>query len=361
MVSPRPDRGAQSLAASGTSRRCGWRRPGRASEIRPAAARAGAAGRRGRCCAAAGPLRPRSASPARSRGRRAPLSPRSRSLDRPPRADAGLEAALDPDRVADPGDDPLVEQRVAELAPGPARRRRRAAARRVEARRQGSGPSRIRRGSLRSSRLAASARSVGPPNCDGLARLVEQHQPRRPARRAIAVGGDRRPAPVHPEVAVQDEVRRRSAAAGSCRAPRRARRVRPRELGHPSLQAPSAGSAPRRADVRCPRAPRPAARRRGGSCRPQARRPPRRYAEATRRRGWREKPASISVVLEARADHGLAVDALDRRARDQSLARGLGELASARPAPRPRARRAAATPRPPRSTKSSGSPSRSST
>ena len=84
-----------------------------------AAARTGPPVRsRRRSPAAAGPWRSRSSSRARSRRRRARARPASSS----PTIRHGLTRAwkqrLDADRVADPGDELLVEQRVADLPPG---------------------------------------------------------------------------------------------------------------------------------------------------------------------------------------------------------------------------------------------------
>ena len=214
--------------------------------------------------------------------------PASSSSDAPPRADPGVEEGAVADRVADPGDDRLVEQRLADLrarrppraAGGPRPRGRSPAA-------SGSGPSRARRGSLRS-RDSETIRRIWPPVCAATPRPGGEHQPGLAERRR-AVGCDP-PAAVHAEVAVDGAGRRRSGRAGACRAPRRARarapgasparrvnrRARVRRVG----QARSRGRrAPSRAAGRC-----------GGSCRPRHR-----YADATSRRGWRLKPASISA------------------------------------------------------------------
>ena len=123
-------------------------------------------------------------------------------LDLAPRADPGLEQALDPDRVADPGDDLLVEERVADLAAGPEAPQ---ALHRLLA---------LEPGSQRVRPEPAQGRVVAQPGladepqdlptvlrCDRPAR--GQSQPGLSVRK-LAVGGDE-PAAVHPQVAVKRE------------------------------------------------------------------------------------------------------------------------------------------------------------
>ena len=246
-------------------------------------------------------------------------------LDLAPRADPGREAGLVADRVADPGDDPLVEQRVADLAAGPEAPQALAAPRRVEPGRSGSGPSRRRPGSLRS-RDSLTRRRILPPVCDAIARPDARRSHGRPYGQAT-VGGDA-PAPVHPQVAVErdpfgevDEqvlaerlrfLERRTAASSAARG-----------------EAASADSARRRARAAPPSA--------------AFSRPATRWIVSPSGIGLigcsaasssgRDQPARLAReaggddrVLEAGAEHRLAVDALDPELRDHLVARRLGEL-----------------------------------
>ena len=224
-----------------------------------------------------------------------------------------VEAGLEPDHVAEPGDDALIEQGVADLPPAAvcAVGARSPPARSKPAR-SGSGPSCIRPGSLRI-RDSLASRRIWPPRCEAMPAPGGQQQPRLAVRQP-PVGGDE-PAPVHPEVAVQDEV---AGEVGEQVLAARLDRTRvcARAARSPGRGSASAGSGPRRAPSPGPSAPRRGGGRRGGSCRPRALGDG--GDELARLLG---EAALDQRRLEARADRRLAVDALDRELRQGAARR----------------------------------------
>ena len=155
---PRGRLASKRAGSSGTSRWSGWRRPGR--------------GRRsGRRSAGRVParvdgvgVRPLATASASACGRRRATARElvvGEVADRAPGVEAGGEAGLALEDVADAGDQALVEQGVAEAAAGSARRGETARGRSPAARM--SGPRRASWGSRRR-RSAGSTRRVGPPN-----------------------------------------------------------------------------------------------------------------------------------------------------------------------------------------------------
>ena len=225
-----PDRlRGQSLAARDTSRRCGCRRPGRETRSAPPHARAG---RRARAVDRA---RPAARARARARITLASRAEPARALvggsigHRPPRADPGREEASIADRVADAGDDLLIEQRLADLAlaaPGVAARAAAAAGSKPVAA-AGRGRAAAGPGRSRSSPHSLTSGRVLPPACAATAR-----PDREPAATGSPYGESpsaaTRPASAHAQVAVEDEVAAEVQRAGACRAPRRARACGPR-------------------------------------------------------------------------------------------------------------------------------------
>ena len=184
-----------------TSTRCGCRRPGRARRSGHrswgslALARYIARGRR-----------PLAIDSRITRSFSATTSSSSSSdqvVDRAKRAEARSEQRFGADRVADPGDDPLIEHRVADLAAGAERRRRSPAATASKPGRSGSGPSCISAGSLRARVSDVTSQQLCA--CLRGDRAARRESPPGPAVRHAAVGGNEDLA-VHAEVGVQDNV-----------------------------------------------------------------------------------------------------------------------------------------------------------
>ena len=232
---------------------------------------------------------------------------------------AGKQASI-ADRVADPGDDPLVEQRIADLAPGP-RARSSAAGRRPRRR----SPARERIGAELQQARGRCAPATRSPAAGAGRRSARRSRAPRPAsaRACRRAAGRRRRSDQRPFMP-RWLWRTRSPEKWTSRCLPRASAcssVRPRS----SLGA----AVERRARVRRLGELDPPGRASAALIRRAARwmvSPSGTTPTATSRRGWREKPAAMSVSSRPEPITGSPSTRSIAELRDQPLAGRVGEL-----------------------------------